>query len=106
MTDHSAYTSQSALVRNERQLRKLSASARWVQALVLALAWTLALAFSAHAEDLTNDSLSLHLNVSPQGVPIIEQAVWLTTGEVVFRDMGNSEGLGAWVPASLIPSTP
>src|SRR5437868_12422732 len=106
MTDHSAYTSQSALVRNERQLRKLSASARWVQALVLGFAWMLALAFSAHAEDVRNDTLTLHLNVSPEGIPIIEQAVWLATGEVAFRDLGTPEGLGAWVPASLIPTTP
>jgi hypothetical protein len=105
MTDHSACTSQSALDRNNSQLRKLSASARWIQTLVLCLAWTLALAFAASAEELSSDTLTLRLSVSPEGIPIIQEAVWQATGQVVFRDMGTPDGLGAWVPASLIPTT-
>ncbi|MEN3335282.1 MAG: alpha-galactosidase [Blastocatellia bacterium] len=105
MTDHSPRINQSALVRNERQSRKLSDSARWIRTLVLGLAWTLALAFAAQAQELSNDALTLRLNVSPEGIPIIKEAVWQATGQVAFRDMGTPEGLGAWVPASLIPTT-
>jgi hypothetical protein len=55
--------------------------------------------------ELINDTLTLRLNVSPEGIPIIEQATLKATGKVAFRDMGTPGGLGAWVQASLIPAT-
>jgi hypothetical protein len=77
-----------------------------MQTLVLCLAWALVLAFGASAQVMSNDTLRLQLGVTTEGIPIIEEAVWQATGQVVFRDMGTPDGLGAWVPASLIPTTP
>jgi len=104
MTDHSAHTSQTALARKRRQSRNLSGSFRWLQTLVLCLAWTLALALAAQAQELGNDTVLLQLSVTPEGIPVIEEAIWLATGQTAFRDLGTPDGLGAWVPASLIPS--
>jgi hypothetical protein len=71
---------------------------------VICLAWALALASAASAQVLSNDSLNLNLGVSREGIPIIKEAVWKETGRSAFRDAGTPDGLGAWVPASLIPA--
>jgi Melibiase len=102
MADDSVQTSQSAL-RTKHQPRKQSGSLRGIQALFLGFAWILALALAAHAQELSNGTLGLKLNVTPQGIPVIEEAVWQATGQTVFRDMGTPEGLSAWVPEALIP---
>lgn len=111
MTDDSAHTRQSALVRRKHQPVKLWGSGRWIRALLLCLAWTFALASAgndsrsigqpAQAQVISNDTLRLTLNVTPEGVPVIEEAVWQATGQTVFRDMGTPEGLSAWFPESL-----
>ncbi len=75
-------------------------SLRWA----LGLIWVLLLAISSPAAELSNKALTLRLAVTPEGIPIIGEAVWRTTGQVAFRDLGTPEGLGAWVPASLIPT--
>ncbi len=100
----SAHIFESDLVRTKCQPRNPQGSRRWLQALVLLLVWTLAPAWAAPAQELTNDTLRLGLNVPPEGIPVIEEAVWQTTGQTVFRDLGTPDGLSAWVPASLIPA--
>ncbi|HKP12851.1 MAG TPA: hypothetical protein VJZ91_12090, partial [Blastocatellia bacterium] len=66
--------------------------------------WAVALACTAAAQELSNDTLRLRLNVTPEGVPVIEEAVWAATGQTVFRDLGTPDGLAAWVPESLLPA--
>ena len=104
MTYDSTQISRSAVVRMNRQPRKLSGSARWIQALVLCFAWILVFALGAHAQELSNDTLRLRLNVTPEGVPVIEEAVWQATGQTLFRDLGTPDGLSTWVLESLIPA--
>src|ERR1043165_9066568 len=105
MIDHSACTSRPALERTESQLPKPSAQARRMRAFIVCLAWTLALAFGASAQELSSDTVRLRLGVTSEGIPIIKEAVWVATGEVAFRDLGTPDGLSAWVPTSLIPAT-
>lgn len=103
MTDYSLQTSLSALVRMNRRARKVSSSARWIRAFALCGVWTVVLVLGAQAQELSNETLRLRLNVTPEGVPVIEEAVWQATGQTVFRDTGTPEGLSAWVPERLIP---
>ena len=103
MNDYSAQRSQSALGM-KRQRRKQSGSFRGIQALVLCFAWILAFALTAQAQELSNDTLRLKLNVTPQGIPVIEEAVWQATGQTVFSDLGTPDGLSAWVPVAFIPA--
>jgi Melibiase len=77
-----------------------------MRAFVVCLVWTLTLACAASAQELSSDTLRLRLGVTSEGIPIIKEAVWQATGQVAFRDLGTSDGLSAWVPASLIPATP
>lgn len=104
MTDDSMQTNLSASNRMKRLRGKVSRSARWIRAVAVCGFWTVALTLAAHAQELSNDTLRLRLNVTPEGVPVIEQAVWQATGQTVFRDMGTPNGLGAWVPEALIPA--
>ena len=103
MTDLPLCSSQSALIRNPHQARALSATRR-VCVFVFGFVCMLALASQAVGQELSNDSLTLRLGVSPEGVPIIKEAVWKDTGEPALRDLGTPEGLAAWVPAALIPT--
>jgi hypothetical protein len=103
MSHNAVQTSDLILVREKRHPRKLSGSPRWIHALVLCLGWTLALVFAAQAQELSNDTLRLQLNVTPEGIPVIEEAVWQATGHTAFRDLGTPDGLAAWVPEALIP---
>jgi Melibiase len=105
MIDHSAHARQLPLIRKERLPGKLFASARWIRVLILGLVCILALVFRVPAHELSNDSLTLRLNVTPQGIPIISEAVLQATGQLMFRDLGTPDGLSAWVPESLIPAT-
>src|SRR6185369_6559085 len=75
---------------------------RWV--LPAILGWMLALTFAASAQDLSNDTVHLRLNVTPEGVPVIEEARWIATGRTIFRDLGTPDGLSAFVPAQLLPA--
>lgn len=102
MTDHSEYMNQSIQMKRQAQPRK-PARRGWVRALVLGLAWALALAVQSSAQELSNDSLTLRLGISPEGIPIIKEAVWLDSGKVAFRDMGTPNGLDDWAPAALLP---
>jgi alpha-galactosidase len=77
----------------------------WSLRLALGFIWVLLLAFSTPAVELSNDTLILRLTVTPEGIPAIKEALWRTSGRVVFRDMGTPAGLKAWIPASLIPSS-
>ncbi|MFY9572292.1 MAG: alpha-galactosidase [Blastocatellia bacterium] len=111
MTDDSAHPSLSPLVSRLHEPVKLWSYGRWIRALILCLAWTFALSLGgndtgsigqpAQAQDISNDTLRLKLNVTPEGVPVIEEAVWQATGQTVFRDLGTPEGLSAWFPESL-----
>ncbi|HJQ23488.1 MAG TPA: alpha-galactosidase [Blastocatellia bacterium] len=75
------------------------------KSLVLALVWLLMLALQSSAQELSNDRLTLRLGVTPEGIPIIKEAVWQATGQFAFRDLGTPDGLNDWVPAALIPTT-
>ena len=104
MTDYSMQTRLSALIRMKRQPWKLSGSSRWIRAIALFAVWTVVLAVAAQAQELSNDTLRLRLNVTPEGVPVIGEAVWQATGQTAFRDTGTPDGLRAWVPDALIPA--
>jgi hypothetical protein len=103
MTHDAEKASQLPLVRARRRPNKLSVSTRWIQALVLCLVCGLALVSAAQAQELSNYTLRLRLNVTPEGIPVIQEAVWRATGQTVFRDLGTPDGLAAWVPDALIP---
>jgi hypothetical protein len=83
-----------------------SASRRVV--FVLSLACLLFVVKDAGAQDLSaelsNDTLRLRLAVTPEGVPVIQEAQWKATGETAFRDLGTPDGLGRWLPDTLIPA--
>ena len=102
MSFNAAQTSEFAPVRMKRQPRKLSGSFRWIKGL-LCLAPTIAFVSAAQAQELSSDTLRLLLNVTPEGIPVIEEAVWQATGQTAFRDLGTPDGLAAWVPEALIP---
>jgi alpha-galactosidase len=103
MMDQSALVAESPLIHTECQSHQLSHHALWMRRLVVCLAWMLALAFAASAQELSNDCLTLRLGVSHEGIPIIKEAVWKDTGQAAFRDAGTPDGLRAWVPTALIP---
>lgn len=102
MTDYTPQTSLSATNRMEQT--RASLIARWIRGFALYGVWLVMLTMAAHAQELSNDTLSLRLNVTPEGIPVIEEAVWQATGQTVFRDMGTPDGLSAWVPSGLIPA--
>src|ERR1700754_3153638 len=106
MTDHSAHIISSALIKTPISSRQPSRSLRWSFALLLCLVWLLVPSFTAQAEEITSDTIRLHLAVSPEGIPIIKDAVWVETGETAFADLGTPDGLAAWVPAALLPNHP
>lgn len=77
---------------------------RRTQALLFCFALILAFGSATQAQELINDTLRLKLNVTPEGIPVIEKAVWQATGQTVFHDLGTPGGLSAWVPEALIPA--
>jgi melibiase-like protein len=83
----------------------VSGSVRWLQTFVFSLACTVAFGLAGQAQTLSNDTVLLQLNVTPEGIPVIEEGIWLATGQTAFRDLGTQDGLGALVPAALIPTT-
>src|SRR5690349_14734735 len=103
MMNHSPFVNASHLIHTECQSRKLLRHAQGARRLIVCLAWMLALAFAASAQELSNDCLTLRLGISHEGIPIIKEAVWKDTGRSAFRDAGTPDGLAAWVPAALIP---
>jgi hypothetical protein len=103
MTHDAEQASQLSLV-GSKQPRTPSVSRRCIRAL-LCLTATLAVVSAAQAQELSSDTLRLQLNVTPEGIPVIEEAVWQRTGQTAFRDMGTPDGLAAWVPQALIPET-
>jgi melibiase-like protein len=70
---------------------------RYLRKISLLFGWALALCFASQAQELSNDKLRLKLNVTPEGIPVIEEAVWQSTGRTIFRDLGTPDGLGGWV---------
>jgi hypothetical protein len=80
--------------------------ARWAGPLILCFAWTIFITAPAQAQELSNDSLRLQLNVTGEGIPVIEQADWKATGRMAFRDLGTPDGLTAWISETLIPESP
>ncbi len=63
------------------------------------------LAGSAQGEELMNKRLSLTLGFTPKGIPVIEKAVWLRDGQVIFTDTKASDSLDNWVPEKFIPDS-
>ena len=57
---------------------------------------------SARGEDLDNGTLRLKLGFNAARIPIIEQAEWVGTGEIVFTDSASTSDLGDWLPQDLI----
>jgi Melibiase len=88
-----------------RQPHKISNPTGGWRILLFGLAWLLASALAAQAQELSNDALRLRLSVTPEGIPIIQEAIWQATGAPVFRDLGTPDGLSDWVPDSLIPAS-
>jgi hypothetical protein len=106
MIYHSAQISDTAAGATKHPSPRRSRLIRWFQILAFGLAWTVGLAIAGHAQTLANDTVVLQLGISPQGIPIIEEASWLATGQKVFRDLGTPDGLEAWVNAAMIPGAP
>lgn len=75
---------------------------------VLSLACLLVVVSAASAQEtsqeLSNDTLRLRLAVTPEGIPVIQEAQWTATGETAFRDLGTPGGFGTWLPDALIPA--
>jgi Melibiase len=103
-SDHSVRTSQTALTEMKSRSPQRSRLTGGCRSLLLCLAAVLASVFTAQAQELSNDTLRLRLNVTPQGIPIIEEVIWGETGQIAFRDLGTPNGLSDWVPESLIPA--
>ena len=75
---------------------------------VNALALCLMLAFaaaSAEAAELANEKMRLTLGFTPSGVPVIENAGWTETGELIFTDSMAADNLDKWIPEKYIPAT-
>lgn len=102
MTDYTRQTNLAAP--NRMEPTQASLIARWIRGFALYGVWLVMLTMAAHGQELSNDTLRLQLNVTPEGVPVIDEAVWEATGQTVFRDMGTPDGLSAWVPSALIPA--
>ena len=77
---------------------------QYLKGMLFAFVWVLALCFASHAQELSNDKIRLKLNVTPEGIPVIEEAVWQATGNTIFRDLGTPDGLGPWIQQSVIPA--
>jgi len=60
-------------------------------------------ALTAIATELANGTISLDLDVSPDGITTIASAKWATTGKPIFTDAGLAGDLSSWVPDSLLP---
>src|SRR5262249_55493831 len=56
-----------------------------------------------NAAELANDTISLDLEITANGIPTIAGAKWISTGKPIFTDAGLSDGLSAWMPESLLP---
>lgn len=89
---------------NGMEPTRVSLIARWIRGIALYGVCLAMLTMAANAQELSNDTLNLRLNVTPEGIPVIDEAVWQATGQTVFRDMGTPDGLRAWVPSGLIPA--
>src|SRR5436190_2566185 len=103
MLEHSPRTNQSVFATQVRRSRVCSL--RTARVVILSLVWTFAVVMAAQAQELSSDTLRLKLGVTPEGIPVIEEATWQSTGATVFRDMGTPDGLRSWVPEGLIPET-
>ena len=77
---------------------------QYLKGTLLAFVWVLTLCFASNAQELSNDKIRLKLNVTPEGIPVIEEAVWQATGNTIFRDLGTPDGLGPWIQQSVIPA--
>ncbi|MEW6127185.1 MAG: alpha-galactosidase [Acidobacteriota bacterium] len=61
---------------------------------------------AVQAEELSNKKLCLTLGASPNGIPVIEKAVWSRTQQPIFTDTMASDDLNNWVPEKFIPHSP
>src|ERR1041384_5970550 len=104
MLDDSPATREGSFV-TDLQGREDSTVCRTIRAALLCFACIPALAMCAQSQELSSDTIRLKLNVSPEGVPIIEEAVWQATGATVFRDLGAPNGLRDWISEAFIPAT-
>src|SRR5215467_10894080 len=68
----------------------------------LCLTWFALDVSAAHGQELSNDTIRLQLGESPDGIPMIEEAVWLETGQAAFRRVEGSGILSDWFADSLI----
>src|SRR5437762_7632798 len=101
MLEHSPGANQSDFATQVRRRRIISHRA--ARAVILSLVWIFAVVMAAQAQEISSDTLRLKLGVTPEGIPVIEEATWQSTGATVFRDMGTPDGLRSWVPEGLIP---
>ena len=74
--------------------------------LVGCVACALAFSIVTPAQEMSNDTLRLRLDVTAEGIPVIQEAIWKSDGRTAFRDRGTPDGLRAWVPAVLLPLSP
>lgn len=61
-------------------------------------------AASAYGAELNNGTVKLTLGLTPGGVPLIERAEWVATGEPIFVAPTTMDTLDLWVPDKFIPS--
>jgi hypothetical protein len=71
---------------------------------VMALGPVSARADGLSSIQLANDTIQLNLGVSSAGVPVIESAQKIETGDSLFSDAGEPSGLSGWFPHGLVPN--
>ena len=78
----------------------------FVNRVVLAFCFSLVVSVTTAAgAELMNDATKLTLGFTPSGVPAIEKAEWLATGEVIFTDAMTADSLDRWIPDKYIPAS-
>jgi alpha-galactosidase len=55
---------------------------------------------------LTNGRIQLRLGIGAQGTPLIEDVIWVESGQRIFAAAPREDGLRAWAPDALIPREP
>jgi alpha-galactosidase len=57
---------------------------------------------AATATQLSNRFVTIELNASPHGIPVISQVTWTQTGNTIFSDDGSIQEMQRWIPEELV----